>query len=162
MSAIFTLQTDAILPNGLIDPRYTCDLDNSSPELRWENPPEGAESFAVLAEDPDAAIGLFTHWLVYGIPKDIHHLPAGIPAQDSLPNGIRQGLNSYGKLGYAGPCPPLGSNFHHYIFRIFALRARPELPSRAERPAFLAAMSDLVIGSTEVVGRFKRAALRAG
>lgn len=162
MSPIFTVSTDAILPNGIIDPRYTCDLDNSSPELRWENEPEGTQSFAVLAEDPDAPGGVFAHWIVYGIPKDIHHLPAGIPAQDSLPNGIRQGLNGFGKLGYAGPCPPIGSPPHHYIFRVYALRARPELPSRAERATFLETTSGLMLAAAEVVGRFRRAGLRAG
>lgn len=162
MSATFILRTDAILDSGLIDPRYTCDLDNSSPELRWEGEPEGTESFAVVVEDPDAPGGLFTHWLVYGIPKDIHHLPAGIPAQDSLPNGIRQGLNSYGKLGYAGPCPPLGSAPHRYLFRLFALRGRPELSSRIERQALLDAMYGLVLAQTDILGRFRRLGLRAG
>lgn len=32
----FEITTDAINEQGQFDPRYTCDLDNSSPELRWE------------------------------------------------------------------------------------------------------------------------------
>src|SRR5688572_9588399 len=112
------LWTDALDSHGNFDPRYTCDVDNSSPEVRWDDVPMEARSLAMIVEDPDAPKGLFTHWLVYSIPRELLHLPAGIPPQDALPNGIRQGLNSFGKLGYAGPCPPRGDSAHRYIFRL--------------------------------------------
>src|SRR5689334_4442141 len=95
------LQTVAIRPNGTIDPRYTCDLDNSSHELRWGGMPAEAATFTLIVQDLDAFKNgtpknqlkgpLFTHWLIYNIPGAIHHLPAGIPPQETLPNGILQG-----------------------------------------------------------------------
>ena len=156
------LYTDAVEGNGYFDSRYTCDLDNSSPELRWKEIPDGAVCFAMLAEDPDAPKGVFTHWVIFNIPVSVHHLPAGIPAQESLPNGIRQGLNSAGKLGYAGPCPPLGDKPHRYTFRLFALRAFPEIPHRASREQLLEAINSVIITTAEVTGRYQRAMLKAG
>src|SRR6185437_4406580 len=115
----FELITDAILDNGSFDPRYTCDIDNSSPELRWRDPPEPVACFALIAEDLDHP-QKFAHWVVFNIPSTVRHLPAGIPPQEELPNGIKQGLNDWGKLGYAGPCPPTHSKPHRYAIRIYA------------------------------------------
>lgn len=102
------LTTDATDERGFLDPRYTLDLNNSSPEIRWSDIPPETRGFALILEDHDAPRGLFTHWLIYNIPSEIRHLPTGIPPQEILPNGIQQGVNDYGKLGYGGPYPPLG------------------------------------------------------
>lgn len=156
------ITTDAIDANGLFDPRYTGDFDNSSPELRWDGAPIETRSFALIAEDPDAPKGLFTHWVIYNIPAQIRHLPAGIPAQETLPNGIRQGINSFGKLGYGGPYPPSGDPAHRYYFRIYALREPPELPNRATREQLIEVITPLIIASGELMGRYQRAIQRAG
>jgi Raf kinase inhibitor-like YbhB/YbcL family protein len=159
---MMTLTTDAFDPKGFFDPRYTCDLDNSSPELRWSDPPEGTQSLALVAEDPDAPSGLFIHWVVYSIPPSVRHLPAGVPSQESLPNGIRQGINSYGKLGYAGPCPPAGDRPHRYVFRLYALRDAPELPSRATREQLLPLIEPLILEIAEMTGHYQRVLEKAG
>jgi Raf kinase inhibitor-like YbhB/YbcL family protein len=152
------ITTDAIDDEShYFDARYTCDADNSSPELRWNDPPEGTVGFALLAED-----GSFTHWLIYNISAEIRHLPAGIPAQELLPNGIRQGVNGFGKLGYAGPCPPEGDRDHQYVFRLYALKALPELPPRSRREQVLEAILPLTIESCEVRGSYGRQQQKAG
>ncbi|OFZ18754.1 MAG: hypothetical protein A2X94_06040 [Bdellovibrionales bacterium GWB1_55_8] len=156
------LQSDALDYEGRFDSRYTCDLDNSSPELRWDDPPEGTRSFAVVAEDLDHRTGPFTHWLIYRIPPQIRHLPAGIPAQESLPNGIRQGLNGFGKLGYTGPCPPYQDRAHHYRVRIFALSEDPEIPARITREALLERLKPLTLAEGELFGEYARIAKKAG
>jgi Raf kinase inhibitor-like YbhB/YbcL family protein len=161
-NAQFEINTDAIDSRGLFDSRYTCDQDNSSPELRWSNPPTETQGFALIAEDPDAPHGLFTHWVIYNIPENIHHLPAGVPPQETLPNGITQGVNSFGKLGYGGPCPPLGHGQHRYYFRIYALRTKLSLPPRLERQALLQEIEPHVISSVELMGRYQRLAQKAG
>jgi Raf kinase inhibitor-like YbhB/YbcL family protein len=159
---IMTVWTDAIANDGSFDPRYTCDLDNSSPELRWENVPEGTVGFALIAEDPDARNGVFTHWVIYNIPPDVRHLPAGIPPQEALPNGIRQGVNSYGKLGYAGPCPPMEDSPHRYVFRLFALSQLPALPSRLRRDDLLSSIEALILSESATEGRYQRHIQKAG
>jgi Raf kinase inhibitor-like YbhB/YbcL family protein len=156
------LETDALDSFGNFDPRYTCDIDNSSPELRWADAPEGTAGYAFLMEDIDATSGrVFSHWVVYNIPGNISHLPAGIPPQDSLPNGIRQGLNGFGKLGYAGPCPPKGHRPHRYVFRLFALSEIPVTSPRMTSEQLLALVHTFVIGTAELVGKYQRSAQAA-
>ena len=154
--------TDAIDEQGYFDPRYTCDVDNSSPELRWTDPPDGTAGFAVLAEDLDAPNGPFVHWVVYNIPATVLHLPTGIPPQDTLPNGIRQGLNGFNKLGYFGPCPPHGAQSHRYAFRIYALKAIPLIAQRATRDQLLRCIESVTLESAEVQGQYQRLLERTG
>src|SRR4029077_515535 len=70
-SAMISISSDAIDERGNFDPRYTCDFDNSSPELRWDGVGPDAAVFVVIAEDPDAPGGLFTHWLIYNISANL-------------------------------------------------------------------------------------------
>lgn len=157
------LWTDATDAQGNFDSRYTCDADNSSPELRWEDAPAGTQSFALLMEDLDTIPDSKCHWVVYQIPKHVSHLPAGIPPQDALPNGIRQGLNSWNKLGYAGPCPPAGHRPHRYRFRLFALGQMPQFPQRQSREQVLEGLKAHVLASAEVECRYTRHGIeRAG
>jgi Raf kinase inhibitor-like YbhB/YbcL family protein len=156
------LMTDAIDERGFFDPRYTCDLDNSSPELRWDAPPEGTTGFALIAEDPDAPHPPFCHWLIYNIPQGIRHLPAGVPAQESLPNGIRQGVNSGGKLGYSGPCPPAQHGAHHYVFTLYALRELPHFEARPNREQLLARIQPFILNTATTIGLYQRLISRAG
>lgn len=172
-AARFTLQSDALNEQGMFDPRYTCDIDNSSPELRWRDAPEGTRAFAVIFEAislpggaplamVDAreravpAADAFAHWLVYNIPAAVLHLPAGIPPQDILPNGIRQGLNGLNKLGYTGPCPPKGGQARTYAIRVYALSDFVELPGRLNHQTLWQSIQPMILDRTEIVGRYKR------
>lgn len=157
----FTLFTDAIQDNGFFDPRYTCDVDNSSPELRWHEAPEGIAGYALIAEDLDHP-EKFAHWVVFNIPPTVLHLPTGIPPQELLPNGIRQGLNGWGKLGYAGPCPPQRSQPHTYAFRLLALSALPEITHRPTRDELLNLLSPFIVATAEIRGRYQRMIQAAG
>jgi Raf kinase inhibitor-like YbhB/YbcL family protein len=154
----FELSSDAIEPGSRnFDPRYTCDLDNSSPELRWRDPPAETACFALILRDPDAPSGDFYHWVVYSIPSALEHLPAGIPAQEILPNGVRQGLNSQGRLGYYGPCPPLDDPPHRYIFELHALSAFIPGLNRKPRPQELVPeIRRLSIGKAVCEGTYQR------
>jgi Raf kinase inhibitor-like YbhB/YbcL family protein len=157
----FQLFTDAVLDNGFFDPRYTCDIDNSSPELRWRDPPENIAGYALIAEDLDHP-QRFAHWVVFNIPGTVQHLPAGIPPQEGLPNGIRQGLNGWGKLGYSGPCPPVHSRPHNYVFRIYALNELPKIEHRPTADELIKAISHFIIVTSEVRGRYQRMIQIAG
>jgi Raf kinase inhibitor-like YbhB/YbcL family protein len=151
----FTLRTDAILENGYFDPRYTCDIDNSSPELRWEDPPKNTQGFALIVEDLSTP-QRFVHWVVYQIPVNVHHLPAGIPAQETLPNGIKQGINGWGKLGYGGPCPPQPSEAHLYLFRLYALERLNPIHPKPRREELLQAIAPDLLAATELRAKYQR------
>lgn len=132
---------------------HSCKGDDTSPPLSWGGEPSGTETFALIMEDPDAPGGTFTHWIVYNLPKDCHHLEKTIPIQKNLDNGAIQGKNDFGKTGYRGPCPPSGE-IHRYTFRIFALKKKlpPESANRAED--FYHALNGLILESAQYEGIF--------
>lgn len=102
------------MDNGSIPSEFTCDEKNISPQLSWENVPEKTKSFALTVTDPDAPGGLWIHWLVYDISKDLRKIE-----KNSLPAGAKEVENDFGKRPYGGPCPPSGT--HRYFFTIYAL-----------------------------------------
>lgn len=108
------LKSTAFEDNGNIPSEYTCDGEDVSPQLSWDDPPEGTNSFALSVTDPDAPGGEWIHWLVYDIPKDVRSLERG-----KLPAEAKLVVNDFGKKEYGGPCPPSGT--HRYIFTLYAL-----------------------------------------
>jgi len=159
----FSVTTDSIHSRThQFDVRYTCDGDNSSPEIRWSAPPDGTQSLALILEDPDAPGGNFIHWVVYSIPPEVRHLPAGIPPQEELPNGIRQGINHLRKLGYFGPCPPHGASPHRYIITLYALKIPPSIEGRLTATQLRERIEGKILAQTSQVGHYARAARKAG
>lgn len=138
-----------------IPKKYTCDGQNISPELAWENLPEDTRSVTVLLQDPDAPGGTFTHWVMYDLPVGMQTVAEGVPPAGEIPGGGLQGLNDFGKVGYGGPCPPPG-HAHRYIFRVFALDQTLALPSQASKSSVQQAMHGHVLAEGELTGKFHR------
>ncbi len=129
--------------------------DGASPELSWSTPPENTQSFALIAFDGDSLFGFkFTHWVLYDIPPDKYELAEDVAKQEQLPDGSRQGSNDNDKIGYVGPCPP-GHSPHHYVFDLYALNAKLNLPAGASKKQVLKAMTGHVLGRGELVGTFQ-------
>src|SRR5579884_1826808 len=118
--------------NGNIPVKYACDGSNISPPLAWKDVPGEAQSLAIVVEDPDAPSGVYAHWVVFGIPPTADGLPENA-SKAGLPAGAKQGRNSAGAIGWAGPCPPGGT--HHYVFTLYALNVEFDLKAGAERSA---------------------------
>ncbi len=102
---------------------FGCTGTNQSPQLSWENPPEGTRGYAITMYDPDAPTGSgWWHWVVYDIPANINSLQAGAgSAGGALPREAKQARTDFGTKGYGGPCPPEGDRPHQYIITIHAL-----------------------------------------
>ncbi len=115
----FELSSPSITPGEPIPVMYSCDGEDISPELNWTNPPEGTNSFALIFDDPDAPGGTWVHWVLYNIPADKEGLVEGASVDTEFEDGSLQGLNSWGRADYGGPCPPSGT--HRYLFTLFAL-----------------------------------------
>ncbi|MDD1654982.1 MAG: YbhB/YbcL family Raf kinase inhibitor-like protein [Methanomicrobiales archaeon] len=129
--------------------RYTCLGVDISPAVNWTRAPNGTQSFAVIVEDPDAPSGLFTHWLVYGIPATQFELPEGLPKETEVADGILQGTNDFGTMGYRGPCPPKGST-HKYVLRVLALDGMMNLAGGADRETFDTVIKGHVLDTGEI------------
>ena len=130
------ISSNSFQNNELIHKKFICEDKgglNYSPHISWENIKESdIKSYALLFEDLDAPHARdtnWTHWLVPFIEKrniDSIHLPESILEEKSdLQLGesqirIKNGYNSWDKLGYRGPCSPKGSE-HKYKLTVYAL-----------------------------------------
>lgn len=143
---------------GPIPSLYTCDGRDVSPPLSWTGIPQGTKSLALTVFDPDAPDPAapkmtWVHWVLYNMPADAIGLPQGVAGTD-LPAGTRQGVNDWRRIGYGGPCPPIGR--HRYFFKLYALSTElPDLgkPTRAELEK---AMRGHVLAETELMGTYQR------
>jgi len=142
-----TVTSPAFSGGGEIPAKFTCNGQGSSPELRISGTPPGAKSLVLIADDPDAPGGVFTHWLVWNIDPQTTRL-----GENSVPAGALEGTNDFSKRSYGPPCPPSGT--HRYIFKIFALDRPLELKAGARRADVDAAMRGHVLTQGELIGRY--------
>ncbi len=131
---------------------YACDGAEVSPPLEWSAGPEGTQSYALIMDDPDAPRGTWVHWVVWNIPQP--SLVDVIPAREKLDDGTMQGMNSWPKLGYGGPCPPSGT--HRYFFKIYALDISLDLPSETTKEDLLRVMEGHILAQGELMGTYAR------
>lgn len=148
--------TSSSFRQGEIQKKFTCDGADTSPELAWAAPPATTQSFALIVVDRDSLFGFsFVHWVLYDLPADKRELPEGLQKQGQLPDGSRQGQNDFDKTGYVGPCPP-GKSAHRYVFALYALDARLNLPAEATRRQVENALKGHILARGELIGRYRR------
>jgi Raf kinase inhibitor-like YbhB/YbcL family protein len=146
----FTLESPSFKLNALIPNIYTCNGPDQSPPLAWRNAPAKTQSFALIMNDPDTPNGAWTHWILFNIPVKITELGAGSPA----PEGAINGKNSWGGLGYRGPCPPIGA--HRYVFKLYAMDNVLTLGEGATADTIMHAMTGHVLAEAELVGLYQK------
>lgn len=149
------LKSSAFEAQATIPSKYTCDGPDVSPELSWNDPPEGTESFSLICDDPDAPGGTWVHWVLYDLPSNVRGLPQDVPKQKTLHNGAKQGITDFRKIGYGGPCPPRGPA-HRYFFKLYALDAMLNLPPGKTKKGVEKAMEGHILAQAELVGLYKR------
>ena len=150
------IHSPAFEPGGAIPTRYTCEGDDTSPELRFSGVPTDAKSLALIVQDPDAPDPrapkmTYVHWVLYDLPPDSSGLPEGARA---LPPGAREGTNDWKRTGYGGPCPPIGR--HRYYFRLFALDAALGDLGKPTRARLEQAMQGHVLETAELMGTYQK------
>lgn len=148
------ITSSVFLEGDMIPAKYTCDGKNISPPLEWKDFPAGTKSFALISEDPDAPVGLWIHWVVYNIPVSMTKLDEHVKPEREFKNGMRQGSNSWPKIGYGGPCPPSGT--HRYYFKLYALDAPMNLAPGATKEELLQAMKGHLLVEAQLMGKYKR------
>jgi len=151
---VFELTSSVFMHNEMIPAMYTCDGEDVSPPLAWQGLPGDARSLVLIVDDPDAPVGTWVHWVLYNLPVSEHSLPEKIaPLAEPLP-GASHGRNSWGKLGYGGPCPPGGT--HRYIFKLYALDTMLELQPGARKNEVEAQIAGHVLAEARLIGMYSR------
>lgn len=139
--------------NESIPSKYTCEGENISPPLLIEDVPEGAVSLVLIMDDPDVPKdlkpdGMWDHWVIWNIPVDTSAIAEGI-----APRGV-QGMTSYDKKEYGGPCPP--DREHRYFFKLYALDSELDLPHESRKVDVERAMEGHIVEKTELIGLYDK------
>ena len=149
------LKSSDFASGATIPKQFTCEGADISPALAWNAPPSTTQSFALIADDPDAPVGTWVHWVAYDLPPSLRSLPQNFPKTEQSADGTRQGRNDFGKIGYGGPCPPPGK-LHRYFFKLYALDTKLNLKPGATKKDVERAMQGHILAQGEYMGRYSR------
>jgi Raf kinase inhibitor-like YbhB/YbcL family protein len=149
------LTSPAFKEGESIPEKHTCDGKDTSPPLVWAGAPAQTKSFVLITDDPDASGGTWNHWVLFDIAAANHELAEDLPKSQYLPGGARQGLNSFKRLGYGGPCPPAGKP-HRYFFKLYALNLKLDLKPGVLKQDIERAMAQHIIGEGQLMGTYQR------
>ncbi len=150
----FQLTSPVFEHKQAIPEKYTCKGKNTSPELTWNDPPQGTVAYGLIVDDPDAPAGTWVHWVIYNIPGSLQSLPESVPNDKEIINIGINGINSSSKYGYSGPCPPFGT--HRYFFRLYALDQILDIKQGANKPELIKAMQGHILAIAELMGTFTK------
>lgn len=138
-----------------IPAKFTCDGDNVSPTLWWSSPPPRTQSLVLTFSDPYWLVGPFSHWVLYDLSPRTRQLPEGVSQRKQLPGNARQGQNDFGRNGYSGPCPNFGSS-NRYVFRLYALDAKLNLPPGASQEKVEQTMRGHILAKGLLIAPYSR------
>ena len=136
----------------------TCDGGDASPPLQWSGLPAGTRSLALVVDDPDAPDPAaprmtWVHWILYNLPPEVDGLVEDAATGPSSA-GSQPGTNDWGRIGYGGPCPPVGR--HRYFHKLYALDAvLPDL-KQPDKAQLMKAMEGHILAHTALVGTYQR------
>jgi Raf kinase inhibitor-like YbhB/YbcL family protein len=157
------LMSNSFNDGTVIPLKYTQAGEQASPQIAWANAPAATQSFVLHMHDMEGARNKTTedqlHWLVWNIPADTRGLPEGVPMGD-LKDGSHQ-TSATGNGVYRGPGAPANGPYHHYVFELFALDTKIDVPANPADPfdtrtKVLAAIQGHVLGKAVYLGFFRR------
>ncbi len=158
--ATIRVTSPAVRADGVIAPEYSGYGRNIPPAVAWSGQPAGTKSIVLLVQDPDGGGSEpVIHWVAYDIPAATTALARKTPNEPRLdkPQGMKQGPNSHGGVGWTGPHPPVGDPPHHYHLQVFALDRPLKLRPGATLDQVSAALPGRVIAKGETVFLFAQA-----
>ena len=137
----FSITSSDFEEGGEIPKKCGYKFDNVSPNIDWLNIPDGAETAALIMDDPDAmgAVGkVWVHWLEY---HDVNDITTTI-----------SGKTDFGEVGYGGPAPP--DKRHTYVFKAYALDVELDLNEGYSKQELEDAMKDHILAEAKLTGTF--------
>ncbi|HYM17452.1 MAG TPA: YbhB/YbcL family Raf kinase inhibitor-like protein [Micropepsaceae bacterium] len=162
-AAAFSVSSSSFSDGGMLtkknaadDPTRMCGGQNVSPALSWSNAPDKTKSFVIFMFDPDGLLGQgVSHWVAYGIPKNVTSFAEGDMAKDA--KKFVGGKGTRDNALYIGPCPPVGDAPHHYLFTVVATDLEPAaLKPGMTRDEVYKALSGHALVGASIVGKFAR------
>ncbi len=141
-----------------IPTKYTCEGENCSPPLSWEDVPETTKSLVLIVDDPDAPDPkdpkmTWDHWLLYNIDPKSKGLKENVGLHE-LPKDTLRGTTSWKNQQYGGPCPPIGR--HRYFHKLYALNVvLPDL-NKPTSDQLRQAMAGHVIDEAVLIGTYQK------
>ena len=121
---------------------------NKHPTLFVSEMPEGTEYLALIMDDPDAmgAVGkVWVHWVVWNI------WPVSNTGVVDY-NQASEGMTDFGEVGYGGPAPP--DKRHTYIFKLYALDIKLDLPNESTKADVEKAMEGYILDQATLTGTY--------
>ncbi len=149
------IRSSAFNEGDTIPKKHTCEGEDVSPQLSWPAVPEGAKSLVLICDDPDAPVGTWVHWVLFGLSPATTELPEDVPDGEQVLEGAKHGRNDFGNLGYGGPCPPPGPT-HRYYYKLYAIDIEPPLEAGATKAEVMAAIEGHVLAEAQLMGRYAR------
>jgi Raf kinase inhibitor-like YbhB/YbcL family protein len=129
---VFTLWSPGLADGATLQQRHAGNLasnpncvgQNVSPPLAWANVPAGTRSLALLVHDQEGRGGLgVAHWVAYNIPATVTGFAENeIGTASPKYTGGKSTLNL---PNYMGPCPPVNTGLHHYVYTVIATDLEP-------------------------------------
>jgi Raf kinase inhibitor-like YbhB/YbcL family protein len=143
-----------------IPQKYTCQGNDFSPPPKWSGAPANTKSFALIADDPGAPDPrapkmTWVHWVLYDLPATITELAENFAKTPTLPNGAKQGITDFKRIGYGGPCP-LPGGAHRYFFKLYALDTILNLKPGITKSDLLTAMEGHILAQGQLMGTYQR------
>ena len=81
-------------------------------------------------------------------------MPEGMPVISHVAGIGTQGKNSFGGLGYGGPCPPFGQT-HRYIFHLYALDQGLSSPDGMDAGQLKEKINGHILAQADWMGTYK-------
>jgi len=151
-----SIHSSVFADNGEIPARFTCQGKDVSPPLEWSGVPDQAKSLVLIVDDPDAPDPraprmTWVHWLLYNLPAACSGLPEAVR---DLPAGTGEGVNDWKRLGYGGPCPPIGR--HRYFHKLYALDIQLTGLDKPDKARLEGAMAGHILAQAQLVGTYQK------
>ncbi|HYM65588.1 MAG TPA: YbhB/YbcL family Raf kinase inhibitor-like protein [Candidatus Sulfotelmatobacter sp.] len=144
-----TITSTSFTSGSEIPKKYTCDDADVNPPLTFHAIPPEAKSLALIVEDKDSTPKDFTHWTIFNLNTFINGLD-----ENTVPDQSVEGVNSFGNIGYEGPCPP--GTTHHYVFKLFALDQPLNLERGVKKEDIISKIQGHILDEAELIGTYKR------
>ena len=152
----WTIKSNSIAEGKRVPDKFTCSGADVSPALSWDPAPKGTQEIVLIMDDPDAPVGTWTHWIVYGIAPEKTSFPENVEkAAIAKSIGALQGVTSFKRPGYGGPCPPPGPT-HRYFFKLYALDKKTGLPAGATLTQVETAIKGRILAEATLMGTYSR------